>query len=42
MAERIGINKSAMQKLLKSMSDKGYIARSEKNGKWHVIAISTQ
>lgn len=41
LSERIGINKSAMQKLLKSMADKGYIARSEKNSKWHVVAIST-
>lgn len=41
LAERIGINKSAMQKLLKNMSDKGYIARSEKDGKWHVVAVST-
>lgn len=42
LAERIGINKSAMQKLLKSMTDKGYIARSEKDGSWHVIAVSTK
>lgn len=42
LAERIGINKSAMQKLIKTMSDKGYIARSEKNGQWHVVATSTK
>lgn len=42
LAEHIGINKSAMQKLLKGMTDKGYITRSEKNGKWHVVAISTK
>lgn len=42
LAERIGINKSAMQKLLKTMTDKGYITRSEKDGKWHVVAVSTK
>lgn len=42
LAERIGINKSAMQKLLKTMTDKGYIARSEKDGLWHVVAVSTK
>ncbi len=42
LAEHIGINRSAMQKLLKNMSDKGYIVRSEKDGLWHVVAVSTK
>ncbi len=42
LAETVGINKSAMQKLLKTMTDKGYITRSEKDGNWHVLAISTE
>lgn len=42
LAETIGINKSAMQKLLKTMVSKGYIIRSEKDGNWHVLAISTK
>lgn len=42
LADTIGVNKSAMQKLLKSMTEKGYITRSEKDGKWHVLAISTE
>lgn len=40
LAKTIGINKSAIQKLIKSMLDKGYITRSEKDGDWHVHAIS--
>lgn len=40
LAKTIGINKSAVQKLIKSMLDKGYITRSEKDGDWHVHAIS--
>lgn len=42
LAETIGINKSAMQKLLKSMTDKGYITRREKDGSWYVLAISAE
>lgn len=42
LAEHVGINKSAMQKLLKSMTEKGYISRGEKDGKWHVVAVSTK
>lgn len=40
LAKTIGINKSAVQKLLKSMTDKGYIMRSGKDGDWHVLAAS--
>ena len=32
LAKRIGINTSAIQKHLKSMTEKGYIARREKDG----------
>ena len=35
----LGINMSAVQKLVKGMTDKGYIGRSEKEGNWHVFAI---
>ena len=42
LAERVGINKSAIQKLLKTMTDRGYITRSEKDGNWHVVAVSTK
>ena len=42
LAEKIGINKSAMQKLMDSMEDKGYISRNEKDGTWHVLAIYTK
>ena len=42
LAEHVGINKSAMQKLLKTMTNRGYIARSEKDSLWHVVAVSTQ
>lgn len=40
--KHVGINKSAMQKLLKTMTNRGYIARSEKDSLWHVVAVSTQ
>ena len=39
LAQKIGINTSAIQKHLKSMSDKGYIARREKDGEWDVFII---
>ena len=42
LTDIMGVNKSAIQKLLKSMTDKGYITRTEKDGKWHVLAISTE
>lgn len=40
LAVAIGINKSAMQKLIKSLTEKGYIMRSEADKSWHVLAIS--
>lgn len=42
LAEAVGINKSAMQKLLQTLTKKGYITRSEKDGNWHVLAVSTK
>ena len=39
LAKRIGINVSAIQKHLKSMTEKGYIARREKDGEWDVFII---
>lgn len=39
MSRRLGINMSAVQKLIKSMTEKGYIWRNEKNGNWHLFAI---
>lgn len=39
LAKAIGINTSAIQKHLKSMTDKGYIARREKGGQWDVFII---
>ena len=39
LAKRIGINTSAIQKHLKSMTEKGYIARREKDGEWDVFII---
>lgn len=42
LAEAVGINKSAMQKLLKSMTSKGYIIRNDADNTWHVLAISTE
>ena len=39
LARKIGINKSAIQKHLKSMTDKGYIARRERDGEWNVFII---
>ena len=39
LAKTIGINTSAIQKHLKSMTDKGYIARREKDGQWDVFII---
>ena len=40
LAVTIGINKSAMQKLIKSLTERGYIMRSETDKSWHVLAIS--
>ena len=39
LARSIGINTSAIQKHLKLMSEKGYIARREKDGPWNVFII---
>lgn len=39
MSKQLGINTSAVQKLAKGMAEKGYIARNEKEGYWHVFAI---
>ena len=39
LTRRIGINTSAIQKHLKSMTEKGYIARREKDGEWNVFII---
>ena len=39
LTSSLGINTSAVQKLVKRMTDNGYIARLE-NGSWRVIATS--
>ncbi|MBR2135067.1 MAG: Fic family protein [Bacteroidales bacterium] len=39
LSKAIGINTSAIQKHLKSMTDKGYISRREKDGQWDVFII---
>ena len=39
MSQLLGINPSAVQKLIKGMAEKGYIARNEKEGYWHLFAI---
>ncbi|MDD7439190.1 hypothetical protein [Prevotellamassilia timonensis] len=39
MTNLLGINMSAVQKLVKRMVDNGYMARHE-NGAWRVIATS--
>ena len=36
LQEEIGINRSAIQKMLQSLQDKGYIQKDE-NGKWRVF-----
>ena len=42
LAKTIGINTSAIQKHLKSMTDKGFIARREKDGQWDVFIIPSE
>lgn len=37
----LSINPSAVQKQLKSLSEKGYITKTHSNNEWRVIAIST-
>lgn len=39
LTRAIGINTSAIQKHLKSMADKGFIARRERDGQWDVFII---
>ena len=39
MSGLLGINVSAVQKLIKGMTDKGYLGRSEKEGNWNVFAF---
>ena len=41
LADIIGINRSAVQKLIRSMVEKGYITRTAGDN-WHVLAISTR
>ena len=41
LAKTVGINPSAIQKHLKSMTDKGFIARRERDGQWDVFIISS-
>ncbi len=38
MAERVGISVAAVNKQLRQMTGKGYIQRSEKDGRWNVFA----
>ena len=39
LKKKIGINTSAIQKHLKSMTDKGYISRRDKDGQWDVFIV---
>ena len=42
LADTIGINKSAIQKQLKTLQDKEYIVRTNGNkGFWHVAIVCT-
>lgn len=41
LSTQLGINKSAVQKQLKTLSNKGYIIREGTPQQWHVIIIST-
>lgn len=42
LTEKIGINKSAIQKQLDSLKEKGYIVKSSENrGVWHVAIVRT-
>lgn len=40
LSEEVGINVSAIQKLLDGMTEKGYIQRRETDNSWHVMASS--
>lgn len=37
LREQLGINKSAVQHLLSSLKEKGYIAARDNNGGWRVL-----
>lgn len=39
ISDLLRINTSAVQKLIKGMTEKGYVVRNEKEGNWHVFAI---
>ncbi|MBR6117405.1 MAG: MarR family transcriptional regulator [Paludibacteraceae bacterium] len=42
LCDKIGINRSAIQKQLDLLHKKGYIVRSnDGNGKWHVVIVSS-
>lgn len=41
LSEEIGINVSAIQKLIDGMVEKGYIQRRDSDKSWHVLASST-
>lgn len=41
LSEELGINVSAIQKLIDGMTEKGYIQRRETDKAWHVLASST-
>ncbi|MBQ1780980.1 MAG: winged helix-turn-helix transcriptional regulator [Bacteroidales bacterium] len=42
LAEDVGINKSAIQKQLASLQEKGFIVRTDgKRGTWHVAIVCT-
>ena len=40
LSETIGINISALQRLLKGMEEKGYLQRRDSDKAWHVLAMS--
>lgn len=42
LAGKVGVNRSAMSKLVDSVTKKGYIQRGYNDGRWHVFAISTK
>lgn len=42
LCDKIGINRSAIQKQLDSLKEKGYVVRSNGySGKWHVVIVSS-
>lgn len=40
LSEQLGINVSAVQKLIENMAEKGYIQRRDSDKSWHVLASS--